>query len=193
MTPARVGWSALLAFRSSSSCSVRIVLYPDRSPPTHDSPGRRSGLVTRRRGLRRRGGPHDWHGPPECCRLVRSFVFSVRSSSSSSSQRQRSPVSALDDTRASRVERPVGFSFVVVGLCPDRALSGSFAADARFARSAVRSCDTPAGASAPGRASRLARPARVLSSRSVFCLFGSFFFFFFQPTLQMSRAPLATG
>src|SRR3972149_3788570 len=49
MTPARVGWSALLAFRSSSSCSVRIVLYPDRSPPTHDSPGRRSGLVTRRR------------------------------------------------------------------------------------------------------------------------------------------------
>lgn len=35
--------------------------------------------------------------------------------------RSRSPVSAHDSTRASRVQRQVGARFFVVVLCPDRA------------------------------------------------------------------------
>lgn len=53
--------------------------------------------------------------------------------------RSRSPAGAHDSTRASRVERPVGFLFFVV------VPSGSFAADARFARSAALSADASSG------------------------------------------------
>lgn len=67
LTPARVGCSGLLAHRSSSS-SFRIVPNSCSGVPAlSGSTGADFGSRSRRsvRFLRtRRGGPHDWHGPP---------------------------------------------------------------------------------------------------------------------------------
>ena len=82
----------------------------------------------------------------------------------SSAERRRSPVSAHDDTRASRVARPVG---CFVFHRSRRSCSSSLSIDYRrrqFAMPALR----PWSSDASRRASRLARPARLLLAQSVF-------------------------